>query len=238
LTLNSRLLTLNSNEVHVWKVNVDQAPSELGPLWELLQTDEHDRAARFRFPRDKRRFVARRGVLRHILCAYTGEKPAGLRLAYGPFGKPSLASDSAAAGVHFNLTHSAGLVLYAVALNRQVGIDTERILAEALSEPLIQRLMSPGELSVFRGLSPSAQCKAFFDCWTRKEAYLKGLGVGLQTEPNTFAVSLAPEFPATLLEGADQRWTLHSLSSADGYSATVAAEGHDWTVNLLDWKWE
>jgi 4'-phosphopantetheinyl transferase len=230
-------LTLGSNEVHIWQANLDQAPADLDHLWELLQPDEHDRAARFRFPRDKRRFVARRGLLREILSAYTGEKPAALRLVYGQFGKPSLAPSSAAADVHFNLSHSAGLVLYAVASKREVGIDTERIVPGALTQPLVERLMSPAEISVFQQLTPSAQCKAFFDCWTRKEAYLKGLGVGLQVEPNSFAVSLKPSEPATLLEGTDHRWSLQALGLADDYSATVAAEGRDWSVTLLQWSW-
>jgi 4'-phosphopantetheinyl transferase len=227
--------TLHPDEVHVWRANLDQAPVNLDPLWELLQPDEHDRAARFRFPRDKRRFVARRGVLRQILSAYTGEKPGALRLVYGKFGKPALAPTSAAAGVGFNLSHSAGLVLYAVASKREVGIDTERIVPEAVTQPLIERLMSTSEISVFQSLPQSAQSKAFFDCWTRKEAYLKGLGVGLQVEPASFAVSLRPGEPAALLEGTDHDWSLQALALNEEYSATVAVKGRDWSVNLFEY---
>lgn len=238
MTLNSQLLPLDSDEIHIWQANVDDAPENLASLGELLQPDEQVRAARFRFPKDKRRFVARRGVLRQILSAYTGDTPGALHLVYGKFGKPALALDSTASGVRFNLSHSAGLVLYAFASNREVGIDTERIVPEAVTEPLIERLMSRAEISVFQHLARSAQAKAFFDCWTRKEAYLKGLGVGLQVEPNGFAVSIRPDEPAALLEETDQRWSLQALAPADQYSATVAADGRDWRVKLFNWSWD
>ena len=228
------MLPFTCDEVHVWTADLDRAPA--GRLGQTLEPQERARAARFRLPDERRHFLARRGVLREILAAYTGQAPDKFRFVYTQFGKPALAPESAAGDLRFNLSHSAGVALYAVARKREVGIDLERILPHVVTNELIERVMSQAEVFALYDLPCGVQGTAFFDCWTRKEAYLKALGKGLQIEPGSFAVSFAPGKPAALLEGTDPRWSVQALAPTAGYAAAVSAEGQGWQVRVWSWK--
>jgi 4'-phosphopantetheinyl transferase len=157
-----------------------------------LSPDELDRAAKFHFLRDSQRFIAARGILRNILSRYIGQSPETIRFSYGPFGKPRLAPSCAADGLRFNLSHAGNIALYAVALNREIGVDLERIDPSFLEDRIEEKFFSRNEIVELRSLPVDARPRAFFNCWTRKEAYVKALGGGLQTSLQSFDVSLAP----------------------------------------------
>jgi 4'-phosphopantetheinyl transferase len=198
-----------------------------------------ERAGRFHFARDRDHYTVARAVLRDILGRYLGLAPASLRFKYNPFGKPSL--DDGARGVRFNLSHSGGIALYAVALGREVGVDVEQLKDEMDCGGVAERFFSPSEVAALRTLPPEAQKRAFFDCWTRKEAYVKARGDGLSLPLDSFDVSVAPGEPAALLRTRDDaceasRWTLRELSTEPGYAAALAVEGRDWRLRC--WRWE
>jgi 4'-phosphopantetheinyl transferase len=233
-------LTLLDDEVHVWRAQLTHTtPAQLQSLRSFLTPDEIGRAQRFHFERDRASFIVARGMLRTILAAYLKLHPTQLRFRYNAYGKPALDGDEASSGLRFNLAHSHGLALYAVTRNREIGIDVERIRNDFGGEQIAERFFSSTEIAMLRELSPEQHTEAFFNCWTRKEAYLKGRGEGLSFPLERFHVSLSPgeqrvalNVPESPFETA--RWSLLSLTPEDGYAAAIAVEGHHW--NLRYWQ--
>jgi 4'-phosphopantetheinyl transferase len=218
------------DEVHVWRIALDPPPSLAGRFEAVLSPDERARADRFRMARDRARFVVGRGWLRTILGRYLGAEPGRLAFRYGPQGKPALEGDDMA---RFNLAHSHDLALLAVAEGRELGIDLEQIRPMADAERIIERFFSMRERAAFLGLPGPDRPVAFFRGWTRKEAYLKAIGLGFSMPLDRFDVTLAPGEPARLLhvEGRPEepgRWTLHDLDPGPGFLAALAVEGTGW----------
>jgi 4'-phosphopantetheinyl transferase len=225
-----RLVTAITSEklddnIHVWHVELDREQSEIAHLESTLSADEKARADRFHFLNDRNRFIVARGFLRGLLGGYLQQAPAGLQFSYGQHGKPSLAGRESSTGLSFNVSHSSGLAVYAIARNRNLGIDVEHVRPESAGEEIAKRYFSAREVSELRSLPPEAKVQGFFNCWTRKEAYLKATGMGLQIPLNSFTVSLAPDQPAQFLDGVESCWQLAAYQQADGYAAAVAYDG-------------
>ena len=229
-------LSLSANEVHIWRATLDVDGAELKALAAVLSPDEQARASRFHFEKHRQYFVAARGVLRNVLARYLQQDPGRLRFCYNASGKPALTSEGEAKTIRFNLSHSGGLALYAIAHHREVGIDLENIRPGIAWADLAKRFFSTGEVLSLGSLPPQLQIEAFFNCWTRKEAYIKALGQGLQVPLDSFEVSLDPREPAALLRGTDGRWSIRALQPASDYVAAVAADGHDWSLRLWHWQ--
>jgi 4'-phosphopantetheinyl transferase len=213
------------DEIHVWHAALDREEKVLGRLESRLSQEEKARADRFHFVNDRNRFVVARGLLRELLGKYLHQAPTGLEFSYGEHGKPSLSGGNASSGLCFNLSHSAGLVVYAIAKERNLGIDVEHVRPESAGDDIAERYFSSREVSDLRTLPPEARVEGFFHCWTRKEAYLKATGMGLQIPLDSFAVSLFPEKPAQFLGGVEPRWHLAAHDPAEGYVAAVVYDG-------------
>lgn len=234
-------LMLGSDEVHVWRACLDRDTSYVQSLRQILSADEQARARRSYFEKDRKHFIVARGLLRIILSRYLDMEPSQLHFCYNPNGKPSLGITSDEETLNFNVSHSCGLALYAVTRGREVGIDLERIRADFACEQIAERFFSSQENAMLRALpAKRVKHKAFFNCWTRKEAYIKARGEGLSLPLDQFDVSLAPGGPAMLLNTREDpqevsRWSLQELIPAPGFVATLAVEGHGW--RLACWKW-
>jgi 4'-phosphopantetheinyl transferase len=223
-------------EVHVWRAGLDGSEFVRQHLEATLAPEEIARANRFFFPRDRQHFVAARGILRQLLSGYLGRPPADLEFAYHPRGKPYLLPQPTDVPIAFNVSHSHGLALLAFSLGREIGVDLERVRLNIASDEIASRYFAPREVAELQSLPSEQRPEAFFLCWTRKEAYIKALGEGLQIPLTSFRVSLTPQQP-DILESADaSRWTLRSLSPAPDYAAALVAEGHDWQLRLFDWQ--
>lgn len=227
-------------EVHVWRASLEQPSERVHELVQTLSYDEMGRAERFRFRRDRRRFIVGRGVLRAILGWYLHIDPHQVRFRYGERGKPYLVDESGSATLRFNLAHSHEMALYAFTHGREIGIDLEYTRPLSDADEIAARFFSVRENAVFRSAPKSQELEVFYNCWTRKEAYLKATGEGLARPLNQFDVSLAPGEPAGLLhvEGDLEeatRWSIQALTPGPGYVAAVAAEGRDWC--LVRWQW-
>ena len=225
-------ITLNDDAVHVWCASLNQTVSCVERLTRSLSREECTRAECFYFAKDRLGFVVRRGLLRTILSYYLDIQPDRVKFRYGSHGKPELAEMFLRSTLRFNLSHSERLALYAVTRLRSVGVDVEYVRPIADAAEIVQRYFSLQERAAFLELPASLRLLGFFNCWTRKEAYLKALGDGLARPLDAFAVSLAPGDSARLrsIEGSPRdasRWFLQDMVPASGYVAALAVEGRD-----------
>ena len=232
---------LGDRQVHVWRAALDVAPPRVARLGGSLSEEERARAARFHFERDRVRFTVARGVLRGLLGGYLGVAPSTLVFDYGAHGKPRLATAMPARDLRFNVSHSAGVALYAITRGREVGVDVEGHRPDFATAEIAERFFSLAERRALSALPVERRCDAFFACWTRKEAYIKARGLGLSLALDGFDVSLAPGEPAALLATRDDpserdRWSLRALDLGPGFAGAVVAEGHDWRLSC--WQWE
>jgi 4'-phosphopantetheinyl transferase len=218
---------LGADELHIWEGSLDRPAPDIRGLRALLEPDELARADRFRFERDRARYVAGRGQLRLLLGRYLGRAPHEVRFEYGAYEKPSVAHP----GLWFNLSHSGPVALCAVTSVGEVGIDVELDDPGFARERIAEHFFSPGEVATLRGLAPELQGRAFLTCWTRKEAFIKARGDGLSLALDSFDVTLEPGQPVALTRTAwsasePRDWSLSDLSNTDdGYIAAVAVRG-------------
>jgi 4'-phosphopantetheinyl transferase len=226
---------LGPGEVHVWSVRLDPPPDTVERLGRSLSSDEWERARRFRFERHQRQYVVGRGALRTLLAAYLGTGPELIRFTYGPRGKPFLAAPFEDSGLFFNLSNSDELALVGLVRGVEIGVDVEYLKRMPDCEVIAERFFSESERKVLRELPAERKEEAFFNCWTRKEAYLKAVGEGLAAPLDSFDVTLAPgDAPRMLtLKGDAGRaapWFFRHLLPAPDYVGAVAIEGGDWAV--------
>lgn len=233
-------LILGQDEIHVWctDLNVSQQLSII--LEDTLENKERDRANRFHFEKDRHHFITARGVLRIILGSYLKLKPKRLNFLYTPHGKPKIADEIDYNYLKFNLSHSHGLALYAVSLGREIGIDIERVRTNLSFEKIAKRFFSPLEFQMLSALSPSERIEGFFNCWTRKEAYIKAIGEGLSIPLDQFDVTLNPRDEAKIISIKGDSisasyWSLYPLTPAPGYVGALAVEGKN--LRIKYWMW-
>lgn len=231
-------LAFPDDEVHVWCLSLEQPVSCVLQLVQVLSRDERLRAERFYFERDRRRFIVTRGMLRIILGQYLAARPDQIQFRYGPHGKPYLAETFGNNWLQFNLAHSHELAMYAFTCGREVGIDLEYICPMPDAERIAAPFFSPREISIWQKLPQHQRLRAFFNAWTRKEAYLKAIGEGLAQSLDQVEVSIEPGKPAQLLsiKGCREeaaRWSLKSLSPAHDYVAALAAERANWRLMTI-----
>lgn len=230
---------LTRDEIHVWRASVSEDAHAGDRLRRLLGDDERARAEQFRFNRDRDRFVFRRALMKLILGQYLGVDVSDVRFTYGRCGKPTLSPPFDRADLQFSLSHSNGMVLFAIAHGRKVGLDVEYIRPDMEIEQIARLVFSDREASELTALSASARLGAFFACWTRKEAFVKATGRGLSQALDDFDVSLAPGEAAALVATRGDpteagRWSVEDVNPGLGYRAALAAEGHDWQIKRWD----
>ncbi len=230
---------LAGDEVHVWRITLRQPVSLTRRLAQFLNAEESARASRFHFPEHRERFIVGRSVFKIILGAYLNEDGANINFKYSDYGKPLLAGRHAGSELSFNLAHSNDVAVYAITLSRRIGIDIEYVRPDLADDRIAERFFAPAEVAVIRALPPENRTEAFFNCWTRKEAYIKARGEGMSLPLDSFTVSLKPGEPAALLTVANSReegsrWSLSELVPAQGYVAAIAVEGHGWKLRGWD----
>lgn len=194
--------------VEVVASRLDLDPGAVDALAGWLHDDECRRAGRFRLARDRRRYIVARGLLRTLLAARLGTHPRAVELAYGAHGKPRLSPGFAGEGLGFNVSHCGDFALFAFCRGREVGVDVEAVVPMQDADAVARHFFPRGELRAYRALPPQDRERGFFTCWTRKEAYLKALGGGLQSSLSEF--------------DAPPGWSLSSFSPAPGHAAALA----------------
>lgn len=227
---------LSATDVHVWTVPV-AAADKFDPD-SMLAAEECERADRFRFEADRARYVAGRCAARLLLAAYAGvADPATLRFVAGPHGKPALESPGP---LHFNWSHAGDLAVVAITQAGDVGVDVEEIGRFADLDAVAQRVFSAVELAEYQALDSEARRRAFFNAWTRKEAFIKATGEGMTRPLQGFDVVLVPGEPPAIRRIEDagddtSRWSLHAFEPMPGYVAAVAVRAPGITPHYLSW---
>jgi 4'-phosphopantetheinyl transferase len=202
----------------------------------LLSPDEQVRAAKFYFDEDREHYRYGRAILRTLIGQYEQIEPTAVPFVYGEHGKPGLAGGD----LRFNLSHADGVALIAFARGREIGVDVERVRPLSDADRVARRFFSEREYGEYTAVFDAQKPQAFFNCWTRKEAFIKAIGEGLSCPLKSFDVSLLPGEAAQLREirgseTAAAHWTLHSLDPLPGYVSAVIAEGQGW--HLRCWHW-
>jgi 4'-phosphopantetheinyl transferase len=220
---------LAPGEVHVWAIPLTGEPEQ---FQDLLSATERARSERFRFLDHRRRHVIAHGCMRVILGGCAGADPAVLEIAIGTRGKPFLPRYP---HLHFNLSHSGHLALLAVG-DRELGVDVEKLRHLESLQDIARRHFSQAEFEALCSLPEDRQLQGFYRLWTRKEAYIKAVGVGLSMPLDVFDVSLADE--ARFLGFRDGNedpalWTLRDVSPGPGYTGALAVRTAQAAVRLL-----
>jgi 4'-phosphopantetheinyl transferase len=231
---------LPEDEIHVWRTTLDMEPSGFTKLQQILSPDERGRANRFHFEVDRRRGVIGRGYLRLLLGRILDLPANKLQFEYDEFGKPSLIPKQRPP-LQFNVSHSGGMILIAITIGREVGVDVERIRTDLDPVIIAARFFSAIEYKILTSLAGPARYEAFFACWTRKEAYLKARGVGLSLPLDQFDVSFLPEEEPRLLAtrpdpAEARRWRIQALDLSGDYAAALAAPGSTWKLKCWNWN--
>lgn len=237
-TMTSRDFTLSDHDVHVWCASLQQPTVVVDQLTRILSSDEKDHAARYHFEHLQRSFIVARGILRVLLGHYLHIQPAQVEFTYLREGKPQL-SERHAQKVSFNLSHSHELVLYSFSSSRNIGIDVEHIRPMEDLELIAEHNFSTREIAELKKLSSHHKLDGFFNCWTRKEAYIKAIGNGVSFPLQQFDVSLNPGEPAKLLSilGSEQEaahWSMFELHPANGYTAALVVQGSGCEVSYRE----
>ncbi len=228
-------LGLGADEIHVWRASLNLAPTVLRHLEVTLAPDENSRADRFVFAGDRRSFVAARGILRELLGRYLQRPPSDIDFSYERRGKPVYRDRSVESPIDFNLSHSHGRAVYAIARGRHLGVDVEMVRPAVASEGIAERFFSQRECAELRALPAHSQAEAFFNCWTRKEAYIKARGDGLEIPLNSFDVTLAPGAPERFLRGVESRWHLVAFAAYEDYPAALVYDGAPCKIHFRSW---
>jgi 4'-phosphopantetheinyl transferase len=229
-------LGLSESEVHVWTASLECVPELARQLESSLSDDEIVRAGRFRFDRDRKFFIAARGILRALAGAYLRRAPSDLQFQYGAEGKPSIVLNNSDEQIRFNLSQTQGRALYAFARGRDLGIDLEAIHWNVAMETIAERFFTRRETAALRALPTELQAEGFFNCWTRKEAYIKARGQGLQIPLDSFDVELRPGEPVQFVQGVESHWNLFAFSPAPNYVAALVFDGAPCEVRFFNFE--
>jgi len=213
---------LERNSVHVWFATFSSMSPALECFTRTLDSTESLRMSRFVYEHLRVRFARAHGLLRLLLSRYLDCSPGELVFSQGSHGKPSIVN---AKGLTFSLSHSADGVAIAVAREIDIGIDIEEIKPMEDRDDLVERFFSPAEFSCYNQLSPAQQETAFFRLWTRKEAFVKGLGLGLSHPLDSFTVGV--DVPVSLAGRDTSQWSLHHLDPGSGFVGALAVRSHE-----------
>jgi len=232
-------VALKSGTVDLWSSSLDADASVLEYCRACLSEEERARAARFVRPDDQLRFTLARGGLRVVLARYLGVEPAALRFQPGPTGKPALLDHQGGPHVlRFNLSHSHGRMLVAIAKGQDVGIDLEQVRGNLEPLKLAERFYTQTEYETIKCRSAAGHACQFYRLWVAKEAVLKAQGAGIAALQHCeILVSDSSSRASVRLSGdsaLQPGWTVQWLSCGEDWQGAVSAFGHDWSVRVLD----
>ncbi|CAL7959234.1 4'-phosphopantetheinyl transferase [Gammaproteobacteria bacterium] len=227
---------LATNQVHVWRASLKQDKKELVELLNLLSTQEKTRSSKFIAEHARNNFIVARGILRWLLAKYLLIKPQDPVFQQNQYGKLYLDSST----LQFNISHSHDFALFAFTLDHPIGVDIELIRNDFDFAPIAQRFFSKKEDTDLLAMPPAEQLYAFFNCWSRKEAFIKAIGKGIFFALDKFSVEVSNKQAGRLqLQITDPEynandWSLEALNPADGYVGAFAILCQKYEVCFYD----
>ena len=206
------------DEIHLWRADLDDPAPDRGALFRILSSREQERARRFVFERDRRRYLVARAWLRSVLGRYLKLPPHKVPLSAGTHGKPDIAAEINPARIEFNLSHCGRGALLAVTTERAIGVDVQEALPDDAWPATARRFCTVGEWEHLQAMPSVRRATVFSEIWTRKEAAGKAAGVGLTPGILSFAVGPA-DWGTVVCRGGLMVWSLPAL---DRFSAAIA----------------
>jgi 4'-phosphopantetheinyl transferase len=231
-------LILSEEEAHIWRANLDIDECFQSSFLRLLSPDEKARAQKFRVAKDSSNFIVARGILRSLIGKYLEINPAEISFQYNGFRKPCIANNNS---LNFNISHSQNIALFAFTKEFNVGVDVEFVNPDIPVKEMAAKFFSTNEINNLFALPEEQLTPGFFNCWTRKEAFIKAVGEGLSFPLNRFEVSLEPGQPAKLLATdwapeAVSKWSIYSMSPGANFVGGLAIEGSVGEVKFWNWQ--
>ena len=208
--------------IELWLVDLVRYPVQERQV--SLNAVELDRASRFKFQDDRRRYLAAHCALREIIGLRLDRAPASLQFFEQDQGKPSLLSEPGQAhnSLRFSLSHSEDLALVGLADGFEIGVDIETLRAIDDIWPLAEQCLTRTECEELRATPSQQQSSAFLRGWTRKEACLKAIGTGLSLAPNSLHTGLGRDLATTSLTTSQGPVAVH-VRSLDIDTRSIAA---------------
>lgn len=216
------------NTVHLWYLHMPDCQATA--FEQLLDSTELERAARFRFAKHRERYIIGRGILRHILGLYTTIPPHQIQIAYGPHGKPYLGSNPL--DLHFNVSHSEDMAIYAFTINKEIGVDIQH-MEPLFKDALAKRFFHPDEYAQLMQLSDQERITAFYRLWAYKEALIKAVGKGLFVPHDKLVINPEKLSQSILFEQKEYR--LEWVESDPHYQSAFAIQTP--IDHVITWQW-
>lgn len=230
-------LTLKSIETHIWRANLDKNNSNFAFLKTHLTKDEVEYAKRFKFKKHSNRFIIARGILRSLLGRYLEVTPRKIKIEYSDYGKPHFQNEKA---INFNISHSKQMAVFAFSKYCNIGIDIEFINKKIEFDEIAKRFFSKNEVKTLNSLSDKDKVIGFYNCWTRKEAFIKAVGEGLSFPLDKFEVSLEPEKPAKIIkincpQQDVSKWSIYAIKPEHNFVGSCVLEGSIERIKYWNW---
>ena len=230
--------SLNPDQIHIWSIALDIDIKTQIKYWKVLSEEERQRADSFKFLKDKIKYVACRGVLRQLMGKYLGERAKSVSIEYIKNGKPHHNSN-----FEFNVSHSKDMAVIAFTYDTILGIDIEFIHRKIEFDQIAKRFFSSSEAEIVINASQGPIHKYFYNCWTRKEAFIKALGDGLSFPLDQFEVSCTPDDVPKLLstkwdEKEVEEWSLWAFEKNEDYVGALAVRGPEKQLSYFTWDHE
>lgn len=235
---NTKTLSLSSDMVDAWYIDVNDCKKQILYYTSLLSTDEKLKADKFKFINDKNRFIIARGVLRILLGRYLSINPEKVAFKYGDYGKPEAKNNLS---INFNISHSGKMIIFGFAKSHDIGVDIEEIKNNFDVLDIANNFFSKKEIQFLNNLPKEHQKEGFYRCWTRKESFIKAKSIGLSYPLDSFSVSIDSHEHAELLEtlwdiNEKHKWALFSFSPSENYIGAISIKGNIKTVNYFDFN--
>lgn len=216
--------------VHVWCHAIHYDDPFLREAPYLLSQDENLRAGKYHFEKDQRIYKSGHVFIRKILAHYTSQEAAKLKLSPIVNQKPKL--EGSPFNIHFNISHSGSKILVAVGFNSDVGIDVEKIIPDFDMDGFAEANYHPNELDRFRKMSGDEETEYFYTIWTRKEAWLKLTGEGVNDKLRELDFSGGKEHPTMAPHGIHELYMI-SWKETQDYIATLACSSSEKNVRFF-----
>lgn len=230
---------LSNDQIHIWRMHLKQNSHQIFELAKLLNSKEQDRAERFKVEKARNNFIVARSALRLLLAKYLHTEPKEIIFEQNSYGKPLLKLNP----IKFNISHSNDYALFIFAKNYHVGIDVECVRANFDFMTIAQKFFSPLEVIALLNIPQEQQLRAFFNCWSRKEAFIKGIGMGIFFALDKFTVEVCNKTSGKLkLSIAEEKlpelqainWSLEALNPGNDHVGAFAVSGQNYEINYYD----